>query len=78
MGDYEHWALRMENFPHTADRMCAEYEQLFQNLLDQHKDIISKRAWVNQPWFKINAFLPRRSATLFLQKTKKVLKRWIG
>jgi hypothetical protein len=75
---YAHWALQTEAFPHTADRMAAEYEQLFQNLLDQRTEIISRRTWVNQPWFKLKAFLPERPFILHARKIKRVFKRWIG
>jgi glycosyltransferase involved in cell wall biosynthesis len=76
--NYEFWASRMDQFPHTADRMCAAYTQLFQDLLDQRAEIISKRTWVDQTLFKADAFLPRRPLILLSQKVKEVLRRWIG
>ena len=30
---YDQWVLRMRGYPHTADRMCCAYDELFQCLL---------------------------------------------
>lgn len=76
--NYELWAERMENFPHTADRMCNAYELLFQELMDRRDEMIANRKWMEQPWFLLSAYFPRRPWILFYQKTRKVLSRWFG
>ena len=46
---YDHWADKMPNYPHTAEKMCSEYFSLFQELLDSRKEIISRRRPIPRP-----------------------------
>jgi hypothetical protein len=75
---YEEILPRMADFPHTAHRMCTEYELLFQELLDRRLEIISKRTFPNQPLIVIRAFLPKLPTAGLIRKTKKVFERWTG
>ena len=40
----------LERYPYTADRMCDEYLELFNELISQRADIIKKRRLWRSPW----------------------------
>ena len=42
---YDIWAGKMKNYPHTADRMCEQYYQLFIMLLNNRDKILARRKW---------------------------------
>lgn len=41
--EYEHWAGRMPDYPHTARHMCAQYFDLFNELVDGRDQIVRRR-----------------------------------
>jgi hypothetical protein len=43
---YDHWADRMREYPHTAERMCENYYNLFVMLLDQRENLLKRRTQV--------------------------------
>jgi len=43
---YDHWADRMREYPHTAERMCDNYYNLFVMLLDQRENLLKRRTQV--------------------------------
>jgi len=48
---FPQWAARMVGFPHTAQRMCQNYHDLFQQLLAQRPRILAQRRWLRRiPW----------------------------
>ena len=51
VNDYAQWQERMATFPHTAERMCKNYEYLFQKLLEQRHKITARRRWWRHPWW---------------------------
>jgi hypothetical protein len=51
LASYGHWAARIKNYPHTAERMCENYYNLFQELLEQRDELIKRRTfWRNPVW----------------------------
>jgi hypothetical protein len=46
---YDHWAARMRDYPHTAERMCENYYKLFLELLERRDEIIKQRRWWRKP-----------------------------
>lgn len=40
---YDRWADRMKQYPHTAERMCRDYHDLFCMLLNDRSEIIRRR-----------------------------------
>ncbi|HDZ62067.1 MAG TPA: hypothetical protein ENH40_02845 [Nitrospirae bacterium] len=45
ISNYDSWANCMNSYPHTANKMCKEYYDLFLRLLDQREQLISDRKW---------------------------------
>lgn len=56
---YDHWAARMKEYPHTAERMGEQYYDQFVELLDRRDEIIEQRTWRRKPSFFMQAFMPR-------------------
>lgn len=51
LSTYNHWLERMQDYPHTAERMCETYYHLFQELLQQRDEILKRRRfWRNPIW----------------------------
>ncbi|MBF0631209.1 MAG: hypothetical protein HQL89_09520 [Magnetococcales bacterium] len=45
------WVMRMADFPHTAERMCQGYHELFQQLMAQRPQVLARRRWLRRlPW----------------------------
>ncbi len=53
MGDeYDQWAIRIKDFPYTAQRMCQSYLELFEKLLNSRELLCSSRYYWRSPlWF---------------------------
>lgn len=49
MDAYDHWADRMKDYPHTAERMCENYYNLFLDLLERRDEIVKRRRWWRGP-----------------------------
>ena len=49
METYDHWADRMIDYPHTAERMSMQYYDLFVELLDRRDEILRRRKWWRWP-----------------------------
>ena len=68
---YDHWADRMKYYPHTAERMCEQYYDLFVELLDRRDEILARRRLQRRPRALLQAltpeFHPRRMARKTLQ-----------
>lgn len=48
---YEHWVARIKEYPHTAERMCQNYYQLFLELLGRRDEIVKqRRLWQKPVW----------------------------
>ena len=56
---YDHWADRMEEYPHTAGRMGEQYYDQFVELLDRRDELIEQRTWRRKPAYLMKAFMPR-------------------
>jgi hypothetical protein len=46
---YEFWADQMKDYSHTAERMCDEYYDLFQDMLGRRQEIMKRRKWRYRP-----------------------------
>ena len=56
---YDHWADRMKDYPHTAERMSADYHRLFLDLLAKRDDILKRREKFRKVcWSMRNLLLP--------------------
>ena len=49
METYDYWADRMKDYPHTAERMCQNYYNLFVELLERRDEIVKRRKWWRRP-----------------------------
>ena len=52
MTTYDHWAERVKDYPHTAERTCASYYSLFTELLERRDDLIRRRS----RWRRLSEF----------------------
>lgn len=43
METYEHWLSEMSRYPHTADKMCTAYHDLFLDMIARKKEILAAR-----------------------------------
>lgn len=41
--DYDQYAARMKDYPHTAEKMCGEYHRLFHDLLSRRESLLAQR-----------------------------------
>jgi hypothetical protein len=57
MSTYNHWADRMKDYPHSAERMCEGYYNLFLDLLQRRDDILKQRGWRRRPFWLARALL---------------------
>lgn len=57
---YDYWAPRMKDYPHTAERMCEQYYDLFVELLDRRDEILERRRLQRRPTALLWALLPER------------------
>ena len=60
MTSYSHWAGRMKDYPHTAERMCESYYRLFMDLLERREKILQRRKWWRRPDRIVRMLMPRR------------------
>lgn len=60
MTSYGHWAGRMKDYPHTAERMCESYYHLFMDLLERREKILQRRKWWRRPDRIVRMLMPRR------------------
>ena len=49
METYDYWADRMRDYPHTAERTCEAYYDLFARLLERRDVIVKRRKWWRSP-----------------------------
>lgn len=48
--EYDHWLREIGNYPHTSDRMCERYMELFSSILSRREEILLKRGLWRSPW----------------------------
>lgn len=46
---YDQWADRMKDYPHTAEKMCEDYYNLFVSLIERRNEILKQRKWLRGP-----------------------------
>jgi hypothetical protein len=56
---YDDWQERMQDYPHTAERMTEKYYELFKQLLQQRNDVIKRRQWSRRPLWILQTLLSR-------------------
>ena len=60
METYDHWLDRMKYYPHTAERMCEQYHDLFVELFARRDEILERRRLQRRPTNLLWALLPER------------------
>lgn len=55
---YEEWAAVMPAYPHTADRTCANYLALFDELIKSRDQILASRHLWRNPWLLLRNQIP--------------------
>lgn len=58
METYDYWADRMPDYPHTAERMCEQYYDLFVELLDRRHEILERRRFWRRPNLVLTWLVP--------------------
>lgn len=48
---YRYWMDRMKGYPHTAERMCENYYNLFLELTERRETILKRRRWWRKPFW---------------------------
>lgn len=56
MTRYHDLADGMKNYPHTAERMCKDYYDLFVELLDKREERLKKRRWWRRPGWLLREY----------------------
>lgn len=69
---YTHWSARMSQYPHTAERMCRDYFNLFKELLDNRPSLLQDRVWPRQPATLMRALFPEWANALWCRYRRKV------
>lgn len=49
--NYRYWYKSMVNYPHTSDKMCKQYLDLFNTLVDNKQDLTKSRRLWRDPFF---------------------------
>ncbi|MBF0108334.1 MAG: hypothetical protein HQL76_04070 [Magnetococcales bacterium] len=51
LATFPQWTARMAGFPHTAERMCRGYHDLFCHLRAERDQVLARRRWLRRvPW----------------------------
>ncbi len=58
MVEYDRWRAALENYPHTAERMCREYIDLFERLVAERDEIVARRCLWREPWTVLRNQIP--------------------
>lgn len=58
MAKYPIYCAAMPTYPNTAERMCAEYLSLFDDLIKSHDQIVASRCVWRNPWLVLRNQLP--------------------
>ena len=55
IANYDHWISAMPSYPHTAERMVAQYIALFEDLIARRREVLANRhLWRNPLAFVLN------------------------
>jgi len=57
IAEYEHFRTRMPEYPFTAEKMAAQYLQLFQELLDERRRVLGQRPKLNYWKWKVTGWM---------------------
>ena len=58
MAEYDRWRAALEKYPHTAERMCREYIELFERLVSERDEIVARRRLWREPWTVLRNQIP--------------------
>lgn len=67
METYDHLTDRMKHYPHTAEKMCKQYHNLFVELLERRDEILGKRRRWRWPLWLLKPPRFRRINSLFFK-----------
>jgi len=56
--EYDRWRTALEEYPHTAERMCREYIGLFEQLVSERDEIVARRRLWREPWTVLRNQVP--------------------
>ncbi len=49
LAEYDIWAAKMSNYPHTAEKMCNTYADLFEDLVSRRDEVLARRKYWRTP-----------------------------
>lgn len=78
METYDYWADRMSDYPHTAERMCEQYYDLFVELLDRRDEILAQRRLWRRPILLLRWLMPEVRPRRAIKRTLRWLDRLSG
>ena len=58
MAEFDRWRTALEGYPHTAERMCREYIGLFEQLVSERDEIVTRRRLWREPWTVLRNQVP--------------------
>jgi glycosyltransferase involved in cell wall biosynthesis len=58
MAEYDRWWAALEEYPHTSERMCREYIELFERLVSERDEIVARRRLWREPWTVLRNQIP--------------------
>jgi hypothetical protein len=58
MAEFDRWRTSLEEYPHTAERMCREYIGLFEQLVSERDEIVARRRLWREPWTVLRNQVP--------------------
>ena len=58
MAGFDRWRTALEGYPHTAERMCREYIELFERLVSERDEIVAHRRLWREPWTVLRNQVP--------------------
>ena len=56
-GNYSYWCKKIANYPHTSDKMCKQYLDLFNDLVDKNQQLTKSRRLWRDPLFMLRSIL---------------------
>ena len=59
MDKYDSFVDQMKDYPHTTERMCSQYYDLFVDLIDRREEILKQRKWWRRPLWMLKCVSPR-------------------
>ena len=58
MAEHDQWRAALAEYPHTAERTCQEYMELFEGLVSERHEIVARRHLWREPWTVLRNQIP--------------------